>query len=63
METAICEKLKEILSKHNLTVEDSIRLFLSETVKQGKIPFDYTEADVEEARKNPLVTVVIHEDE
>ena len=32
-------------------MEDALILFLKETVRLGRIPFDYTEADLEEARR------------
>ena len=32
-------------------MEDALILFLKETVRLGRIPFDYTEEDLEEARK------------
>ena len=41
----------EILEKQGLTMEDALILFLKETVRLGRIPFDYTEADLEEARR------------
>ena len=41
----------EILAKQGLTMEDALILFLKETVRLGRIPFDYTEADLEEARR------------
>ena len=59
METEIYNKLESIFAKSNLTVEEAILLFITETVKQGRIPFDYTEADIEEAVKNPLILVGI----
>ena len=41
----IYDQAKEILSKQGLTVEDACVLFLEETVRLGRIPFDYTEED------------------
>lgn len=41
----------EILAKQGLTMEDALILFLKETVRLGRIPFDYTEADLEEVRR------------
>lgn len=41
----------EILEKQGLTMEDALILFLKETVRLGRIPFDYTEEDLEEARR------------
>ncbi|MBQ3265362.1 MAG: type II toxin-antitoxin system RelB/DinJ family antitoxin [Ruminococcus sp.] len=49
--TDIYEQAKSILMKHGLTVEDACVLFLEETVAQGKIPFSYTQEDIEEVRK------------
>ena len=41
----------EILAKQGLSMEDALILFLKETVRLGRIPFDYTEEDLEEARR------------
>ena len=41
----------ELLAKQGLTMEDALILLLKETVRLGRIPFDYTEEDLEEARK------------
>lgn len=49
--TEIYEQAKSILMKYGLTVEDACVLFLKETVAQGKIPFSYTQEDIEEVRK------------
>lgn len=49
--TEIYEQAKAILSGYGLTVEDACILFLEETVAQGKIPFSYTQEDLEEVRK------------
>ena len=58
MESELYQQLNVILAKDNLSFEEAIILFIQETVKQGKLPFEYTEADIEEARNNPIVTVV-----
>ena len=47
----IYDKASEILAKQGLTVEDAIVLFLNETARLGRIPFEYTEEDLEEARR------------
>lgn len=47
----IYNKASEILSRQGLTMEDALILFLQETVRLGRIPFEYTEEDLEEARR------------
>ena len=46
----IYDKVSEILAKEGLTLEDALNLFFRETVRLGRIPFEYTEADLEEVR-------------
>lgn len=45
------DQASNILAKQGLTLEAACVLFLKETVRQGRIPFDYTEKDFEEAKK------------
>ena len=47
----VYNRVAEILSGQGLTVEDAIVLFIKETVRFGRIPFDYTEEDLEEVRR------------
>lgn len=47
----VYDSTSEILEKQGLTMEDALILFLKEMVRLGRIPFDYTEADLEEARR------------
>ena len=47
----VYDRVAEILSGQVLTVEDAIVLFIKETVRLGRIPFDYTEEDLEEVRR------------
>ena len=47
----VYDSASEILAKQGLTMEDALILFLKETVRLGRIPFDYTEEDLEEARR------------
>lgn len=47
----IYDEASEILAKQGLTMEDALVLFLRETVRLGRIPFEYTEEDLEEVRK------------
>ena len=47
----VYDRVAEILSGQGLTVEDAIVLFIKETVRLGRIPFDYTEEDREEVRR------------
>ena len=51
IDTELLEKVKPILDRLGITVEDSIRLFFEETVRLGKLPFSYTEEDITEAKK------------
>ena len=44
-------EVKKILKPYGLTPEDAIILFIKETVRQGKIPFEYTEEDLLEAKR------------
>lgn len=44
-------EVKEILKPYGLTPEDAIILFIKETVRQSKIPFEYTEEDLLEAKR------------
>ena len=43
----VYDSASEILEKQGLSVEDALILFLKETVRLGRTPFDYTEADLE----------------
>lgn len=45
------DQASEILAKQGYTLEEACVLFLKETVRLGRIPFDYTEEDLEEARR------------
>lgn len=47
----IFDQATEILAKQGFTLEEACVLFLKETVRLGHIPFDYTEEDLEEARR------------
>lgn len=47
----VYDRVAEILSGQGLTVEDAIVLFIKETVRLWRIPFDYTEEDLEEVRR------------
>ena len=47
----VYDRVAEIFSGQGLTVEDAIVLFIKETVRLGRIPFDYTEEDLEEVRR------------
>lgn len=47
----IYDKASEILAKQALTLEEACVLFLKETVRLGRIPFDYTQEDLEEAKR------------
>lgn len=47
----IYDQATEILAKQGFTLEEACVFFLKETVRLGRIPFDYTEEDLEEARR------------
>ena len=47
----IYDKAAEILAEHGLTMEDVLILFFKETVRLGRIPFEYTKEDLAEARR------------
>lgn len=51
VDTELLEEVKPILEAIGITVEESIRLFLEETVRLGRLPFTYTEEVIEEAKK------------
>ena len=55
-------QLTEILAPQGLTLEKAIELFLRETVRLGRIPFDITDEDIAAAnamheKKNDLCNV------
>ena len=55
-------QLTEILAPQGLTLEKAIELFLRETVRLGRIPFEYTDEDIAAAnamheKKNDLCNV------
>nr|WP_243253738.1 type II toxin-antitoxin system RelB/DinJ family antitoxin [Anaerotruncus rubiinfantis] len=45
------ERVGEVLKRYGLTHEEAIRLFFKETVRLGRIPFEYTQEDLEEAKR------------
>lgn len=47
----IYDKASEILAEQGLTMEGVLILFLKETVRLGRIPFEYTEEDLEEVKR------------
>lgn len=47
----IYDRASEILAKQGLTLEEACVLFIKETVRLGRIPFDYTEEDLAEVRR------------
>ena len=48
-------ELTAIFARYGLTLEEAVVLFFKETVRLGRIPFDYTEADLEEARRLEMI--------
>lgn len=51
VDSELLAKAKEIFERYGLTVEDACELFLKETARCGRIPFDYTEEDLKVAKK------------
>lgn len=47
----IYDKASEILAKQGLTMENALSLFFEETVRLGRIPFEYTDEDLEEVSR------------
>lgn len=47
----IYDKVSEILAKEGLTLEEALILFFQETIRLGRIPFEYTEEDLEEVKR------------
>ena len=47
----IYDKASEILAGQWFTMEDALILFFEETVRLGRIPFEYTVEDLEEVRR------------
>jgi len=45
------EQVGEVLKRYGLTHEEAIRLFFKETVRLGQIPFEYTQEDLEAAKR------------
>ena len=50
IDSDLYEKAGEIFKKHGLTHEEAIRLFLKETVRLGRLPFEYAQEDLREAK-------------
>ena len=45
------EKAGEVFKRYGLTHEEAIILFLKETIRLGRLPFEYTEEDLQEAKR------------
>ena len=50
IEEELYKQLTEILAPQGLTLEKAIELFLRETVRLGRIPFEYTDEDIAAAK-------------
>lgn len=46
----IYDQASAFLARQGLTPEEAVVLFIEETVRLGRIPFAYTEAELEEVR-------------
>jgi len=51
VDSELLAEATKILEKCGLTVEEACVLFIKETVKRGRIPFDYTDEDIKAAKK------------
>ena len=51
IDTDLYEQAGEVFKRDGLTHEEAIRLFFKETVRLGRIPFDYTPEDLAEAKR------------
>ncbi len=51
IDSDLYEQVGEILKKYGLTHEEAVLLFFKETIRQGRIPLDYTEGDLLEAKR------------
>ena len=51
VDSELLAKAERIFERYGLTVEEACGLFLKETVRCGRIPFDYTEEDLKAAKK------------
>ena len=50
IEEELYNQLTEILAPQGLTLEKAIERFLRETVRLGRIPFEYTDEDIAAAK-------------
>ncbi len=51
IDSDLCQKAGDVLNKCGLTLEEAILLFIKETVRLGRIPFEYTREDILEAKR------------
>jgi addiction module RelB/DinJ family antitoxin len=51
VDSELLKEAEKIFSRYGLSVEEACILFIKETIKCGKIPFDYTEEDLKAAKK------------
>lgn len=51
IDSELYEKAGDVFKRYGLTHEEAVVLFLRETIRQGRIPFDYTEEDLKEAER------------
>lgn len=51
IDSDLYEQAGEVFKRDGLTHEEAIRLFFKETVRLGRIPFDYTPEDLAEAKR------------
>ena len=51
-------QVMEVIEPLGYTMERLLKEFIEETVRQGRIPFEYTEADIEAAKKAGGVEVI-----
>ena len=51
IDSDLYEQAGEVFKRYGLTHEEAIQLFFKETVRLGRIPFDYTPEDLAEAKR------------
>ena len=51
IDSELYEKAGEIFKRYGLTHEEAIILFLKETIRLGRLPFEYMEENLQEAKR------------
>lgn len=58
VDTELFQQASRILAQQGLTLGDAIELLFKETARTGKIPFTYTQEELEYAQRHPCVRLV-----